>query len=92
MWAGFCALINEARATAGMTALPYANPLLYPLLGSACFRDITDGGNGAYSAGPGYDLVTGLGVPIMSALVSQLSTPAAASSATAVKAAAHAGA
>jgi hypothetical protein len=28
------------------------------------FRDITSGSNGAYSASPGYDLVTGLGSPI----------------------------
>ena len=28
------------------------------------FRDITSGSNGAYSAVPGYDLVTGLGSPI----------------------------
>ena len=28
------------------------------------FRDITSGSNGAYSAGPGYDLVTGLGSPV----------------------------
>lgn len=28
------------------------------------FRDITSGSNGAYSAAPGYDLVTGLGSPI----------------------------
>jgi kumamolisin len=77
-WAGFCALINQARATAGLTPLPYANVLLYPLLGSAALRDITSGGNGAYSAGPGYDLVTGLGAPIMSALVPRLAAPPAA--------------
>jgi subtilase family serine protease len=28
------------------------------------FRDITSGSNGNYSAGPGYDLVTGLGSPL----------------------------
>ena len=31
---------------------------------STYFRDITSGSNGAYSAAPGYDLVTGLGSPI----------------------------
>ena len=25
--------------------------------------DVTSGSNGAYSAGPGYDLVTGIGAP-----------------------------
>ena len=72
MWAGFCALINEARANAGKAALPYANPLLYPLLGTAAFRDIRQGGNGAYSAGPGYDLVTGLGAPNVAELCKAL--------------------
>ncbi len=32
--------------------------------GPTYFRDITSGSNGAYSAVPGYDLVTGLGSPI----------------------------
>ncbi|MDG3441423.1 S53 family peptidase [Nitrospirillum amazonense] len=72
LWAGFCALINEARTKAGKGALPFLNPLLYPLLGTPCFRDITQGSNGAYSAGPGYDLVTGLGVPNVAQLVSRL--------------------
>jgi hypothetical protein len=31
---------------------------------SSYFRDITSGSNGNYSAGPGYDLVTGLGSPL----------------------------
>jgi subtilase family serine protease len=31
---------------------------------SSCFRDITSGSNGNYAAGPGYDLVTGLGSPL----------------------------
>ncbi|WP_198924780.1 hypothetical protein, partial [Nitrospirillum viridazoti] len=72
LWAGFCALINEARTKAGKGTLPFLNPLLYPLLGTPCFRDITQGSNGAYSAGPGYDLVTGLGVPNVAQLVSRL--------------------
>lgn len=72
VWAGLCALANEARAKAGKPALPFLNPLLYPLLGSAAFRDITAGSNGAFHAGPGYDLVTGLGVPNVKALVAAL--------------------
>ena len=36
--------------------------LLYPLLGTASFRDITSGDNYVYFAGTGYDLVTGIGV------------------------------
>jgi len=63
VWAGFCALMNEARASAGKPPLPFLNPLLYPLIGTACFRDVVSGSNGAFQAGPGYDLVTGIGVP-----------------------------
>jgi kumamolisin len=42
----------------------------------AGIRDITIGSNGAYSAGPGWDACTGLGVPIGSALLSALTTTA----------------
>ena len=73
VWAAFCALINEARHKNGKQSLPFLNPLLYPLLGTNCFRDIMSGSNGAYHAGPGYDLVTGLGVPDMKQLVTNLS-------------------
>jgi hypothetical protein len=41
------------------------------------FRDITSGSNGPYSAGPGYDLVTGLGSPLTTNF-----TPAAAPNST----------
>jgi kumamolisin len=71
-WAGFCALINEARKKAGKPLLPFLNPLIYPLLGTSCFRDITSGSNGAYSAGPGYDMVTGIGVPNVKQLIQAL--------------------
>jgi len=39
---------------------------------AAGFRDITQGNNGAYQAGPGWDACTGLGVPDGTALVSRL--------------------
>jgi kumamolisin len=47
----------------------FVNPAIYKLFltegnssgGKVLFRDITDGSNGFYSAGPGYDDVTGLG-------------------------------
>ncbi len=78
MWAGFCALINEARANAGLPAMPFMNPLLYASLGTACFRDVTAGANGAYSAKAGYDLVTGLGAPVVKELVRHLSAKPAA--------------
>jgi kumamolisin len=72
VWAGFCALINEARAKAGKPALTFLPPQLWRLLGSASFRDISVGSNGAFSAGPGYDMVTGIGVPNMQQLMTSL--------------------
>ena len=72
VWAGICALLNEAREQAGKPFLGYLNPSFYQLAGSAAFRDVVHGSNGAYSAAPGYDLVTGLGAPNIAALVSAL--------------------
>lgn len=68
LWAGFLAgALSSAGRTTGLgNILPtlYANP--------AAFRDITAGNNGAYAAGPGYDLVTGLGSPDWSRLTAVL--------------------
>jgi kumamolisin len=72
VWAAFCALCNQARVDAGKSALGFLNPLIYPLLGTSAFRDIVSGSNGAYTAGPGYDMVTGIGVPDVGALISAL--------------------
>jgi kumamolisin len=72
VWAGICALLNEARQKAGKALLPFLNPLLYPLNGTPCFRDIQSGSNGAFSAGPGYDMVTGMGVPNVGELLKAL--------------------
>jgi kumamolisin len=72
VWAGFCALINEARIQANKPPLPFLNPLIYSLLGTANFRDIVEGNNGAFDAGPGYDMVTGLGVPNVKQLIATL--------------------
>ncbi|MFI5357256.1 MAG: protease pro-enzyme activation domain-containing protein [Opitutales bacterium] len=69
IWTAFCALLNQSRASAGQAPLGALNPKIYPLLGTNSFRDITSGSNGAYTAGPGYDLVTGLGVSVVANLV-----------------------
>jgi kumamolisin len=71
VWAGICALINSARVKAGKKPLGFLNPLIYPAAGS-CFRDIVSGSNGTYHATRGYDLVTGLGVPNVQALIQTL--------------------
>ena len=72
IWAGLCALINEARQNNHKTPLPYLNPLIYPMIGSNCFRDVLTQSNGAYSCGPGFDLVTGIGTPDLKQLVTRL--------------------
>ncbi|GLQ82764.1 kumamolisin [Mesorhizobium huakuii] len=77
VWAGICALLNEAMQKAGKPALPFLPPLLYPLAGSDAFGDITQGSNGLYEAHQGYDQVTGLGVPNVRALMSALVNPPA---------------
>jgi kumamolisin len=77
-WAGFCALLNQARANAGLTALGLLGPTIYPQLGTGNFRDITSGNNiyestGGYNAGPGYDLCTGCGAPDVTVLAKTVS-------------------
>jgi kumamolisin len=75
VWAGITALINQARAANGQAAIGLLNPFLYPLQGTGAFNDVTSGNNGAYSAGPGYDLCTGLGSPDVANLLAALSSP-----------------
>ena len=79
-WAALVAIADQGLALAGKGSLDgpaQTLPQLYQLP-SSDFHDITTGSNGAYSAGPGYDLVTGLGSPqanlIVAALVGSGST------------------
>ncbi|GGB16957.1 kumamolisin [Puia dinghuensis] len=79
LWASLIARLNAVLGK----PVGYLSPLLYqagangqPLGESAC-RDITSGNNdtasiGGYSAGPGYDAVTGWGSPIGTALMNGL--------------------
>jgi len=63
-WAGFLALVNAARAQNGKAALGFLNPLIYGLdsgTRASAFNDVTEGSNGAYKAGVGFDAVTGWG-------------------------------
>lgn len=69
LWAGLIALMNQKLGQ----PVGFLNPLLYgSLAGSGSFRDITSGGNGAYSAGAGWDACTGWGTPIGAKLLSAL--------------------
>ncbi len=51
LWAGLTARLNEHLGA----PLGFMQPLLYPLLGSGSFHDITSGDNGSYAAGTGWD-------------------------------------
>lgn len=69
--AGLMAIANGDRIANHKKPLGLLNSRIYKIPASN-FRDITVGSNRDYNAGPGYDLVTGLGAPIMSNLVPTL--------------------
>jgi kumamolisin len=73
LWAGLTARLNEQLGA----PIGFAQPRLYPLQGTAAFNDITQGSNGAYSAGPGWDACSGLGSPNGAALAAGLAGGAA---------------
>ena len=68
LWAGLIALLNQKLGK----PVGFLNPQIYPLLGSAAFRDITQGTNGTYKAGAGWDACTGLGSPVGNSLLTEL--------------------
>ncbi len=76
-WAALVAIADQGRALAGNSSLDgpgQTMPAIYQMATtgqSTYFHDITKGNNG-YSAGPGYDLVTGLGSPIANHIVTAL--------------------
>jgi kumamolisin len=62
IWAAFTVLLDQYLGR----HIGFFNPLLYRMAASApypAFHDVTVGGNDFYAAGPGYDMVTGLGTP-----------------------------
>ncbi len=66
LWAGIAAVINQYLIANGGGLLGDINPLLYRIAEGSrlpAFHDVVRGGNAVYDAGPGYDLVTGLGTP-----------------------------
>ena len=72
LWAGLAAVMNQYLIENGGRALGDLNPLLYSVAQGARlpgFRDVVLGGNAVATAGPGYDLVTGLGTPDIDNLV-----------------------
>ena len=70
LWAGLIALLNQSIGK----PVGFLNPILYGFdPQSGVFRDITKGNNGAYSAGPGWDACSGLGVAVGTKLLQALS-------------------
>jgi kumamolisin len=66
IWAGITAVMNQYLLERDGHLLGNLNPLLYRIAEGArfpAFRDVVLGGNAVDRAGPGYDLVTGLGTP-----------------------------
>lgn len=59
LWAGLIALLNQKL----QTSVGFINPSLYSMDASSCFREIASGSNGAFTAAPGWDPVSGLGSP-----------------------------
>jgi kumamolisin len=68
LWAGLIALANEQNGVAA----GFVNPALYAAGAKTAFRDITQGNNGAFSAGPGWDACSGQGSPVGSAVIQVL--------------------
>ncbi|MGA8937813.1 MAG: S53 family peptidase [Acidobacteriaceae bacterium] len=68
LWAGLIALANQQNgASAG-----FVNPVIYAASAKKAFRDITQGNNGAFSAGPGWDPCSGQGSPVGGAVIGVL--------------------
>jgi kumamolisin len=60
LWAGLIAVANQQNGKpAG-----FIQPAIYAAKNKSAFRDIVQGNNGSFHAGPGWDACTGLGSPI----------------------------
>ena len=75
LWAGMVSIADQGRVLAGGKPLGSVQTLtdLYNLenIAPGDFHDITQGNNG-FAAGPGYDLVTGIGSPVANLLIPDL--------------------
>lgn len=76
-WAGLIAIADQGLVARGEPTLDGPSqtlPKLYELykILPADFHDITSGSNGAFTAGPGYDEVTGMGTPAANLLIPDL--------------------
>jgi kumamolisin len=78
------ALLNQSQMSRGQDPIGLLGPVIYPFIGSNAVNDVTTGNNGAYTAGSGYDLCTGVGsvnlgnlITLLSAKVSTVPPPSA---------------
>ena len=73
LWAGVIALADQGRMLAGLGTLDGRHDTLPDLyaLPAGDFHEVTTGDNGT-AAGPGYDLATGRGTPVVDRLVADL--------------------
>jgi kumamolisin len=65
LWAGLIAVANRQLGA----QVGFIQPAIYAAKAASAFNDITQGNNGAFSAGPGWDACTGLGSPIAANLI-----------------------
>jgi kumamolisin len=65
LWAGLVAVANQQLGN----NVGLLQPAIYAAKAASAFNDITQGNNGAFAAGPGWDACTGLGSPIASKLI-----------------------
>lgn len=71
LWSGLIALLNQKLGK----PLGFVQPALYAIpAATPALQDITQGSNGAFSAGPGWDACTGLGSPVGQKLAASLSS------------------
>ena len=75
-WAALVAIADQGRVANGLTTLNSATQTRTALFAapSSDFHDITTGSTQYESAGPGYDLATGLGSPVANLLIPYLAS------------------
>lgn len=73
LWAGLVAVANQQLGS----KVGFIQPAIYAAKAASAFNDVTQGNNGAFSAGPGWDACTGLGSPIASKLIPLLAASTA---------------
>ena len=76
LWAALIALVNQSLGA----KVGFVNAALYAA--PTALTDVTSGNNNGYSAGPGWDPVTGLGTPKGEAVLTALKSLAASANAT----------